>query len=129
MIEDEEATRDHQEHFGQMEIVALREWDFRFEKIDCFVTEKTNSTSSEPRQFRVRDKPIGRHQFTDFVERVRRRFKAPLGVGIGNSDFASVTLDNEAGFDPDERESPRDIIFFRRLEEKTVTALIKFLKR
>ena len=61
MIENEEAGWDHEEHLGQLEIVSVRDWDFRFEKLDRFVTEKTNSAARKTRQFRVRDEPISRH--------------------------------------------------------------------
>jgi len=45
MIEDKEAAWDHKEHLGQMEIIILRGWDFRFEKLDRFVAKKTDSAA------------------------------------------------------------------------------------
>jgi hypothetical protein len=129
MIEDKEAAWDHKEHLGQMEIIILRGWDFRFEKLDRFVAKKTDSAARKTRQFRVRDELVTRHQRADFTEWIRRRVEATLGVALDNPDLPVVTLDNEPGLGSDERESPRYVIFFGRFKEKTVTAVIKFLER
>ncbi len=51
-----------------------------------------------------------------------------LAVPIDNLDLATVTADDQAGVAPDERESSRDVIFFRRLKQKTVTAALKFFE-
>src|SRR6266550_6688087 len=61
MVEDEKAARDHEDRFWQLEFITIRRWNFRFEEMDRFVTEKTDSPATESRQFRTRDKLISRH--------------------------------------------------------------------
>ena len=129
MIENEQTAWNHEEHLRQMEVVTVREWNFRFEKIDSFVTEKPDSAASKSRQFRVRNEPINRHQFADFVERIGGCIEPMLVAAFDESDFASITLDDNPRLDPDERESSRHVIFFSRFKEKAVTGVIKFLKR
>ena len=46
MIEDEKTARDHEEHLGQVQIVALRHWNFGFEEMDRFVAEKSNRAAA-----------------------------------------------------------------------------------
>jgi len=111
-----------------MEIITVRYWNLWLKEIDRFVAEKTDGAASEPRQFRARNESIPRHQFADFVERVRRRVKALLGVAVDNADLPAVTLDDDPRFDSDEREPSRYIVFLSRLKKEAVTATIKFLE-
>ena len=129
MIENEEAACDHEKHLRQMEIIMVRDWNFWLKKMDRFIAEKTDSATSEPWQFGARDKLVTRHQFADFVERVRRGVEALLRAAFDNPDFASVAFDDDPGVDPNEGEPARDIIFFGRFKEKAVTGVIKFFKR
>src|SRR5712691_9786289 len=111
MVENEQAARDHEEHLGQIQIVTLRDGNFRFEETDRFVAEKSDSAAGEPWHFRKRDKLVTHHQFTDFIKRIGHRLKTMLAVPIDNLHLAPATSDNHARFGPDERESSRDVIF------------------
>src|SRR6266576_1474603 len=129
MIENEEAACDHEKHLRQMEIIMVRDRNFRLKKMDRFVAEKADSATSESWQFGARDKLVTCHQFADFVERVRRRIEPLLVAAFDESDFAPVTFDDNPGVDPNEGEPPRHVIFFGRFKEKAVTGVIKFFKR
>ena len=50
-----------------------------------------------------------------------------LATAFGNSNFVTVALDDNPWFGPNEREPPRPVIFFSRLEEETVAAAIELL--
>src|SRR6266404_288888 len=128
MVENEQAPGNHEEHLGQMQIVTLRDRNFRFEEIDRFVAEKSDSAAGEPWHFRKRDNLVTRHQFADFIKRIGHRLKTMLASLVYNLDLTTVTADDEARVAPDERESSRDVIFFCRLKQKTVTAALKFFE-
>src|SRR6266576_6845137 len=87
MIENEEAACDHEKHLRQMEIIMVRDRNFRLKKMDRFVAEKADSATSESWQFGARDKLVTCHQFADFVERVRRRIEPLLVAAFDESYF------------------------------------------
>src|SRR5438067_10629211 len=61
MIENQNVTREHEKHLGQLQIVLTRCQNFWFEKSNRFVAEKTDRAASEPRQLWMRNKLISRH--------------------------------------------------------------------
>ena len=127
MIENEKAVCNHEERLGQLELIPGCNWNLGLEETDCFVPKKTDSAASEARQFRTRDELITRHQFAQLVEWVSRYVEPLLATAFGNSNFVTVALDDNPWFGPNEREPPRHVIFFSRLEEETVAAAIEFL--
>ena len=102
MVENEEAACNHEEHLGQMQIVTLRDRNFRFEETDRFVAEKSDSAAGELWHFQAGDELITRHQFADFIERIGHCLKAILALVVDNLDLATVTADDEAGIGPNE---------------------------
>src|SRR5215468_9042249 len=105
MVEYEKDARNHEDYLGQLQFVALRSWNFRFEEMDGFVAEETNSTAAESRQFWTRDKLIARHQLPDLIQWVAFCFDSPLVSRFDDLQFVPVGFYHYPRIDPEEREA------------------------
>ena len=128
MIENQKRAWNHKQRLGQMELISLRKRDLRFERMDRFVADKSNSAACEARQFRARHELIARHQISDLVDRIAACFESPLVPVLDDSNFAPVALQNHARVHANERKTSRDIVLFGGLKKEAITAAVQFLE-
>src|ERR1700720_1481694 len=102
MIENQDVTSEHEKHLGQLQVVLTRRRNFRLEKSDRFVAEKTDGAPSEPWQLWARNELIPRHQLTELIERIGSRNEPLLNAVSHNTDFASVALNDQSRVKSDE---------------------------
>src|SRR5438874_3507669 len=122
VIEHQKRARNHEQHLGQPKFILMREWNFGFEKVDRLIADKSDSAASEARQLRVRHELIKRHQSAQFVKRIAGCFESLFAAVLDDSDVAPVALHNRARIHAHERKTSRNIVLFRGLKKKTVTA-------
>src|SRR5438045_9446213 len=102
MIENEDVAGEHEKHLGQFQIVLACWRNFRFEKPDRFVAEKTDGAAGEPWQLRARNESIPRHQFANLIERIGGRPEPLLNSIPQNTDLAPVALNDHSRIETDE---------------------------
>src|SRR5437762_3898293 len=106
MIEDEKALCNYEECLGQLELIPRCDWNLGLEEMDCFVPEKTDGPARKSWQFRARNELITRHQFAQLIEWISRCVEPLLAPAFGNSNFVTMTLDDNPRLGPNEREPP-----------------------
>src|SRR5438045_6009644 len=102
MIENEDVAGEHEKHLGQFQIVLACWRNFRFEKSDRFVAEKTDGAAAEPWQLRARNESVPRHQFANLIERIGGRAEPFLNAISNNKDLTPVTFNKQSRIESDE---------------------------
>src|SRR5262245_34606939 len=128
MIENQDHAWNHQERFGQSELILTWERNLRLEKVNRFITNETDRPTGKPRQFETRYKLITAHQLLHFADGAPPCFQSLLFFALNDPNLASVTLHHHARIEANKRKPSRDIVLFGRLEKEAITAAVQFLE-
>src|SRR5216684_324014 len=114
VIEDEQHTRNHEDHFRNVQIVARMNWHRRLEKADNVVADVTDGAADK----------VGNIARRDEMKLCERFLK--LGQWIA---LALGAVENHQRVESDERKTAELFVAFGRFKEKTRLAVVDLRER